>query len=125
MDDDRSSLGGEEDASGTKPDWRVDATASRARLQDEATGQEPSHAGEGKLVYTDEHGRQRRLPADMSRLGGDEIDAAATALSYELGGVEASYAQVAAIERLNELRASGAVSEENHLREKRRILGQE
>ncbi len=125
MDEDRSSRGDEEDEPETKPDWRVDAAASRARLRDAAVGSGHARAGGGKLVYTDEHGRQRRLPADPGQLSGAEIEAAATAMSYELGAVEASYAQIAAIERLNEMRASGAVSEEDCLREKRRILGQD
>lgn len=88
----------DEDQPESKPDGRVDEAASRARL--------------------------RRLPADLSRLSSEEIAAAATAMSIELGAVEPSYAQIAAVEHLNEMRASGAVSEENYLREKRRILGQ-
>ncbi len=105
------------------PVWRVDATASRARLQDTG-GEEPAaEAGMGKLVYTDEHGRQRRLPADLSELSAQEIRAAAKASSYELGAVEPNYVQVVAIERLNELHAAGRFSAEDYLREKRRILG--
>lgn len=61
----------------------------------------------------------------MSQLSDDEIHAAATALSYELGAVRPSEATIAAIERLNEMRASGAVSEENYRREKRRLLDQD
>ncbi len=103
----------------TKPDWRVDAEASRARLQDTTAGE----AAGGRLLYTDEDGHRRRLPADMSQLGAGETAAAARALSYELGAPEPSYAQIAAIERLNEMHAAGTVSDENFQREKRRLLG--
>ncbi len=118
MNEDRPARTDEED-SGAKPEWRVDVAATHARLQDGASEQE---AGGGRLVYTDEHGRQRRLPADLSELGPGEIEAAAKASSEELGAVKPSYVQIVAIERLNELRASGAFSEEDYLREKRRLL---
>ncbi|MDQ3630588.1 MAG: SHOCT domain-containing protein [Actinomycetota bacterium] len=118
MTEDRPNPGDEEKAAAT-PDWRVDVAATRARLQNEA----PEEATRGgRLVYTDEHGRRRRLPADVSELSPQEVMAAAKASSYELGAVEPSYVQIVAIERLNELRAAGAFSEEDYLREKRRIL---
>lgn len=122
MNEDRASRS-DEDEPGAKPDWRVDAAASLERLRARPAEVEAPQAGGGKLVFTDERGRRRRLPADMGRLSRQEVEAAAQAMSYELGAVEPSYAQVAAIERLNELRASGAWSEEDYLREKRRILG--
>ena len=112
----------DEDDPGAKPDWRVDGAASRARLQDPTGEAAAGEAGMGKLVYTDEHGRRRRLPADLGELSRGEIEAAAKASSYELGAVEPSYVQVVAIERLNELHAAGRFSEEDYLREKRRIL---
>ena len=119
MDEDRTSRNEEQEEPATKPEWRVDTEASRARLED-ATA---DGADGGKLVYTDEDGHQRRLPADMSQLGAGETAAAARALSYELGAPEPSYAQIAAIERLNEMHAAGTVSDENFQREKRRLLG--
>jgi len=119
MDADRPRSG--EDDEAVTPDWRVDAEASRERLRDPASGDSDG----GRLLYTDEHGRQRRLPADLSRLSSAEVAAAARATSYELGAVEPSYAQIAAIERLNELHASGAFSDEDYHREKRRLLGQD
>lgn len=123
VNEDRPTPSGE-DEQAAKPAWRVDVAASRARLQDQdGTPEETPAQGSGRLVYTDEHGRQRRLPADLSRLSHQEIKAAAKATSYELGAVEPSYVQVVAIERLNELRASGAFSEQDYLREKKRILG--
>lgn len=121
LNEDRPSPPAEDDP-GAKPDWRVDASASRARLQDSKGDLTAAEAGMGKLVYTDEHGRQRRLPADLGELGRGEVEAAAKASSYELGAVEPSYVQIVAIERLNELRAAGRFSEEDYLREKRRIL---
>ena len=121
MNENRSSPS-QDDEPEAKPDWRVDAAASLERLGAAVDDRAPQASG-GKLVYTDEQGRQRRLPADLSQLSRQEVEAAAKATSYELGAVEPSYAQIAAIERLNELRASGAWSEEDYLREKRRILG--
>lgn len=115
----------EDDEPKAKPDWRVDAEASLERLRNPAADDRAPQAGAGRLLYTDEQGAQRRLPADMSELSRQEVVAAAKAMSYELGAVEPSYAQIVAIERLNELRASGAWSEEDYLREKRRILGQD
>ncbi len=122
MNEDRPSRSDEGEPEGT-PDWRVDAAASLAHLREDPAESEAPQAGGGRIVYTDEQGRQRRLPADMGRLSRQEVAAAAKALSYELGAVEPSYAQIAAIERLNELRASGAWSEEDYVREKARILG--
>ncbi len=118
MNEDRPGSSDEQE-SGATPKWQVDAAATSERLKDRAPEQE---AGGGRLVYTDEHGRQRRLPADLSGLSSGEIKAAAKASSAELGAGEPSYVQIVAIERLNELRASGAFSEEDYLREKRRLL---
>jgi len=106
------------------PVWEVDQEATRARLRREATsGTGPGEAGGGKMAYTDQHGDLRRLPADMGELTGPELGAAARALSQELGAPSPDYARIAAVERLNELHAAGAVSEENYNREKRRLLG--
>ncbi len=58
----------------------------------------------------------------MSTVSSRAIAGAARATSYELGAVDPGYVKIAAIERLNELRSAGALSEENYLREKRRIL---
>jgi hypothetical protein len=118
MNEDGSSSNAE-DRPASEPQWRVDVEASRARLRD---GVPREDAGGGELIYTDEQGRPRRLPADSNELSSQEIRAVAKASSYALGAVEPSYVQIVAIERLNELRASGAFSEEDYLREKRRIL---
>ncbi len=119
MDDIRPSEN-QRDEPGSTPEWRVDRAATRAQLRSGV----PADGAGGKVVFVDEDGRRRSLPADTSRLSRPEAGAAARAMSYELGAVEASYAQVAAIERLNELRIAGRFSEEDYLREKRRILGQ-
>lgn len=109
------------DASESRSEWRVDWAASREHLRD--FDPTPDGTSGGALVYTDEHGAQRVLPADRGELSARDIAAAARATADELGAVDSSYAQVAALERLNEMRSAGAVSEENYLREKRRILG--
>lgn len=123
MDEDGSPHDDRPEESAAQADWRVDAEASRARLRGMIKKPGPEQGDGGMLLFTDEQGRQRRLPEDLSRLSSEEVAAAARAMSYELGAPEPSYAQIAAIEHLNELRASGAVSDENYLREKRRLLG--
>jgi len=97
--------------------WKVDKAASLARL--EALR---GRSG-GKLVYQDEQGRLRRLPADMSSLTPEELRAAAAALSSALGAPDPDYARLAAVERLNEMRAAGTLSEESYERERRRLTG--
>ena len=54
----------------------------------------------------------------------DEVAARAADLSYSLGQIRPDEQRIAAIERLTELRAAGKVSEENFLKEKRRLSGQ-
>ncbi len=97
--------------------WKVDAEESLARLRKGA-----KRSG-GELVYVDEHGRRRRLPADMAELTPEQRRAAVDALSSALGAPDPDYARLAAVERLTELRAAGRLSEENYQRERRRLLG--
>jgi hypothetical protein len=54
--------------------------------------------------------------------GSDDPAAAAEALARSLGAAEPGAAEIAALERLNELRIAGACSEADYLREKRRLL---
>ncbi|MDQ3607348.1 MAG: hypothetical protein M3459_00370 [Actinomycetota bacterium] len=98
------------------PAWKVDKEESLARLRkaDDPPG--------GRLVYVDEHGGRRRLPADMSRLTPEERRAAMTALSGALGAPDPDYARLAAVERLTEIRAAGRISEEDFIRERRRLM---
>jgi len=97
--------------------WKVDPAESLARLRRSG---EP--AG-GRLVYVDEHGRRRRLPADMATLSPEQLRAAAAALSSALGAPDPDYARLAAVERLTEMRAAGTLGEEDYLRERRRLMG--
>jgi hypothetical protein len=101
-----------------EPAWKVSEAESLARLR------RPDQPPGGRLVYVDEHGERRRLPADMSTLTPEERRAAVAALSSELGAPDPDYARLAAVERLTELRAAGAVSEENYNRERRRLMGE-
>ena len=55
--------------------------------------------------------------------GGAEADHPAADLAYSLGQMRPDEQRIAAVERLTELRAAGKVSEENFLKEKRRLLG--
>lgn len=108
---------GESDSKVDKADWKVDKEESLARLRkaDDPHG--------GRLVYVDEDGRHRRLPADISTLTREERRAAANALSAALGAPDPDYARLAAVERLTEMRAAGTLSEENFNRERRRLMG--
>lgn len=109
----------DESAEGPDPEpvWKVDREESLARAQ------EPDQPPGGRLVYVDEHGRRRRLPADMDELKPEELRAATGALSSALGAPDPDYARLAALERLTEMRAAGTVSEENYQRERRRLMG--
>jgi hypothetical protein len=102
----------------------VDRAASREHVRhyDPVAERAGKRVG-GWLIYTDEHGAQRRIPAEEGALSSREIASAAAATSIELGAADPDYAKLAALERLNELRVAGAVSEENYLREKRRLQG--
>ncbi len=100
-----------------EPAWKVDEEESLDRSL------EPDQPPGGKLVYVDEHGRRRHLPADMAKLTPEERRAATAALSSALGAPDPGYARLAAVERLTEMRAAGTVSEENYQRERRRLLG--
>jgi hypothetical protein len=123
MDDDIPADRSQDGEAENREEWRVDAGATRERLRDIVAGKVQAHGDGGKLIYIDGLGQQRRLPEDLSELSTDELAAAARATTHELGAVEPDYARLAAVERLNELRARGMVSEENYLREKRRLLG--
>ena len=75
----------------------------------------------GRVVFEDEHGRPRRLPADPGELSPEQRAAAIGALSQALGAHPPDAARVAAIERLTELRAAGKLSEEQFHKERRRL----
>lgn len=100
-----------------EPAWKVDKADSLARLR--KAGERPG----GRLVYVDENGNRRRLPADMAALTPDERRAAVAALSSALGAPDPDYARLAAVERLTEMRAAGTLSEEDYRRERRRLMG--
>ena len=59
----------------------------------------------------------------LSTLTPEERRAAVAALSGALGAPDPDYARLAAVERLTELRAAGTLSEENFIRERRRLMG--
>ncbi len=64
--------------------------------------------------------------APAAGTGADEPDgpgARAADLSYSLGQARPDEQRAAAVERLTELRAAGKVSEENYVKERRRLLG--
>ena len=109
---------------GRKLTWRVDENATTAdAVEARATPWDPSDpsAGGGRVVFVDESGEQRRLPEDMSQLRPEERDAAIEGLSQALGAGPPDQARMAAIERLTELRAAGAISEEQFQKERRRL----
>ncbi len=100
-----------------EPAWKVDRVESLARSM------KPAQGPAGSIVYVDERGRRRRLPADMAALTPEERRAAVAALSSALGAPDPDYARLAAVERLTEMRAAGTVGEEDYQRERRRLMG--
>lgn len=64
-------------------------------------------------------GEQGPAPEDDAA----ERDARLAALSSALGAADPDYSRIAALERLAELRAAGAVSQEDYDRERRRLSG--
>ncbi|MBW3608215.1 MAG: hypothetical protein KY463_07650 [Actinobacteria bacterium] len=103
---------------GRKLKWRVDQDATTADLMADPA---PPPAGGGRVVFVDENGRPRRLPADLGELSPEQRDAAIDAMAQALGGATPDAARVAAIERLTELRAAGKMSEEQFQKERRRL----
>jgi hypothetical protein len=53
----------------------------------------------------------------------DDLAARANDLSYSFGKMRPDEQRIAAVEVLTELRAAGKISEENFVKEKRRLLG--
>jgi hypothetical protein len=97
--------------------WRVKERATTDRAA-EAT---PAAGEGGSVVFEDEHGRPRRLPANLDELTPEQRDAAIGALSQALGAAPPDAARLAAIERLTELRAAGKLTEEQFQKERRRL----
>lgn len=105
---------------GRKLTWRVDDDAMAAEL----TADSPSlgaGAPGGRVIFEDDNGQPRRLPADLGELTAEERDAAIDAMSQALGAPTRDDARTAAIERLTELRAAGRMTEEQFQKERRRI----
>lgn len=101
--------------------WRVDREATMDDLAADPHAPLRPRDGGGRMVYVDEHGQRRRLPANLDELSPQQRDAAIAALSQELGAPPPDQARLAAIERLTELRAAGRISDEHYRRERRRL----
>lgn len=106
---------------GRKLTWRVDETATSDELASDQAGSPPAPAGGGRVVYVDDEGLRRRLPADLAGLSAEQRDAALAAMSQSLGVGSPDAARLAAIERLTELRAAGKMSEEQFHKVRRRL----
>jgi hypothetical protein len=97
--------------------WRAKERATTDRAADV-----PHTPGDGgRVVFEDEHGRPRRLPANLDELTPEQRNAAIGALSQALGAGPPDAARLAAIERLTELRAAGKLTEEQFHKERRRL----
>ncbi|HWI07264.1 MAG TPA: hypothetical protein VNT54_07075 [Solirubrobacteraceae bacterium] len=105
---------------GRKLTWRVDDDAMAAELTPDAPSLGEGPTG-GRVVFQDEHGQQRRLPADIGELTAEQRDAAIAAMSQALGAPSRDDVRTAAIERLTELRAAGRMTEEQFQKERRRL----
>lgn len=101
--------------------WSVDEQATMDELHANPDAPLPPPDGGGRVVYNDEHGRRRRLPANLSDLPPKKRDAALEAMSQALGAAPPDYARMAAIARLTEMHAAGTISEEHFERERRRL----
>jgi hypothetical protein len=101
--------------------WRVDREATMDDLTADPHAPLRPADGGGRMVYVDEHGQRRRLPANLDELTPQQRDAVIAALSQELGAAPPDEAKMVAIERLTELRAAGRISEEHYKRERRRL----
>lgn len=124
MDTDKSPRGeGEEEGApdDAEPVWKVEGEESMDKLVEQTPPSDPDYDGGGMMIFTDERGQRRRIPAERGELSSGEMRAAADALHRDLGRAPADYARIAAIERLTELKASGKMSEEDFLREKKRL----
>lgn len=106
---------------GRKLVWRVDERATSAELMPDPAAPLRPPGADGRVVYVDESGQRRRLPADLGELSDEERDAAIAAMSQALGAAPPELARTAAIERLTEMRAAGRIGEEQYQRERRRL----
>ncbi|MGI8623463.1 MAG: hypothetical protein ACR2NB_08250 [Solirubrobacteraceae bacterium] len=106
---------------GRRLTWRASEKATLDDVAADPTEPLPPRHGGGRVVYEDDTGRHRRLPADLSELTAEERDAALAAMSQALGGAAPDAARLAAIERLTEIRAAGRISQADFLRERRRL----
>ena len=112
----------DEDAGEEKdPVWKVEGEETMDKLQNQIPPSSPRYDGGGMMIFTDEQGRRRRIPAERGQMSSPDMRAAANALQRDLGAPAADYRMAAVMERLNELRASGRMSEEDYEREKKRL----
>ena len=105
---------------GRKLVWHAEEQATTADLMARTDQPPSSPPAEGLVVFTDENGRQRRLPADLGELSVEERNAAIGALSGALGAAP-DVARMAAIERLTELHAAGRITAEQFEQERHRL----
>ena len=121
MDTDKAPRGDEDEAPDEEPVWKVEGEESMDKMVEQTPPSDPVYDGGGMMIFTDEHGRRHRIPAERGAMGSADLRAAAKALQADLGRSPVAYARIAAIERLTELHASGKMSEEDFLREKKRL----
>jgi hypothetical protein len=121
MDNDNPNRGDEEETPAKQPEWQVEGEESMDSMLEQTPPSDASYDGGGMMIFTDEHGQRRRIPAERGTMSGQDLGAAARALHRDLGQAPTDYANVALLERLNELRASGRMSEEDFLKEKKRL----
>jgi len=101
--------------------WGVDEGATSADMVDDPAPLDPRGGTEGRVVFRDEHGMPRRLPADLSRISHQHRDAALAAMGDALRAGPPNVAVQAALHRLREMRASGKMTEEQYQKEKTRL----
>ena len=121
MDTDNSPRADEDEPADEEPVWKVEGEDSMDKMLGQTSPSDPSYDGGGMMIFTDEQGRRHRIPTERGQMSSAEMRAAAHALHRDLGAPPADYRQAAVMERLNELRASGKMTEEDYEREKKRL----
>ena len=102
-------------------EWSVDEGATSADMVDDPAPLDPRGGTEGRVVFRDENGMPRRLPADLSRLSPHHRDAALAAMGNALRAGPPNVAVQAAIHMLKQKRAAGKITEEQFQKEKARL----
>ena len=85
MDNENPNRGDEEEPPGEQPEWKVEGEESMDSMLEQTPPSDASYDGGGMMIFTDEQGRRRRIPAERGTMSGRDLGAAAQALQKDLG----------------------------------------